>query len=36
MQTGRDREHHTWWPYERIDRCGPFQIIQTVPPQATG
>jgi hypothetical protein len=36
MQTGRDREHHTWWPYEGIDRCGPFQIVRTVPPQATG
>jgi hypothetical protein len=32
MQTGRDREHQTWWPYEGIDRCGPFKIVRTIPP----
>jgi len=36
MQTGRDREHHTWWPYDGIDRRGPFKIVRTIPSQKTG
>jgi hypothetical protein len=36
VQTGRDREHHTWWPYDGIDRREPFRVVRTILPQARG